>query len=143
MRNVFFAIFLLFIYNSTAQTFELDWKSKSNVNSHGEFTVFVPSIQSDGGYLNKQNIPSFYFQEEVDGMFSYDIHNIQTKEITKNDLGEINLNNIPTKPTYTAKTAKGGNRYTKYVNVTGLYKNDNRIYQITSFELVKNANSKD
>lgn len=137
MKN-FLYILLIFPLNLLcAQTFQLDWKPKSNVNSYGENTVFVPSIQSEGAYLDRNNIAHFYFQEKSNGLDNFEIQNIQSREISKSDLGDIQISNLPNEPDFWIKNMKARNDYHKALDITGLYKNGNRIYQIISFEVIQ------
>lgn len=134
----FLYILLVFQLNLLcAQTFQLDWKEKSQVNSFGENTVFVPSIQSETAYLDRNNIAHFYFQEKSTALDDFEIQNIQSREISKNDLGEVHFSNLPEEPTFWVRNMKAGNVYHKALDITGLYRNANRVYQIQSFELVQ------
>lgn len=119
-----------------AQSFQLTWNEKANVNSFGENTVFVPSIQSKGNYLDSNNIPHFYHQEEVNGFDEFELTNLQSREILKSALGEIQFSDLPDEPTYRVRNMKGGKVHHKVLDVTGLYKDGNKVFQITSFDIV-------
>lgn len=134
----FLYIFLIFQLNLLcAQSFQLEWKEKSDVNSFGENTAFVPSIQSDGAYLDRNNIAHFYFQDKSNALDNFEIQNIQSREISKNDLGEVQFSNLPNEPEFWIRTMKAGNAYHKALDITGLYKSSDRVYQILSFEVIQ------
>lgn len=130
-------ILLLFGLNLLhAQSFQLDWKTKSNVNSFGENTVFVPSIQSEGNYLDSKNISHFYHQAVASGLDNFQIQNIQSQEMSRKELGDIQFSDLPQEPTFWIKTMKGGKRQTMALDITGLYRTGQRVYKITGFEVV-------
>ena len=130
-------ILLFFSLNSlAAQSFQLTWKAKSEINSFGENTVFVPSIQSTGNYLDSKNIAHFYYQEVASGLDNFEIQNIQSKEISRKELGDVQFIDLPKEPEFWIKTMKGAKAIHKALDITGLYRDENRAYQITSFEVV-------
>ncbi|MDO5655263.1 MAG: type IX secretion system sortase PorU [Flavobacteriaceae bacterium] len=122
-----------------AQSYEISWKSKSRVQSVGESTAFVPSIQSEMSYLDPKNIPHINIQEKSIATDYFSIQNIRSKEIQKSDLGDIQFQDLPQGPEYMVRNMKGGNIYQKVADVTGLYRNQNKIFQITGFDIVNTA----
>lgn len=139
----FFQLFCLFTLGvSFSQTYELAWNPVSHVKTYGENTAFIPSLQSNAYYLDQNNIPHFFDSEKITGFKYFDIQNIQSKEIFKKDLGEIHPNSLPQSPEFSAKTMKAGNILTKVIDVSGFYKKGNKIYQITSFDVVEDRKQK-
>ena len=135
MKYYLIPLFTFIFLCLKAQTYTIQWKEKSEINSVGENTVFVPSMQSELSYLDAQNIPHLNIQEKTDSNVQFEIINIQSREISKNDLGDIQFVHLPTAPEHFVHNMKGGKIRQKVADITGLYRDGNRVFQITSFEI--------
>ena len=140
MKQLLTFLLLFVTVSFFAQTYNITWKSKSNIAKTSKSTVFIPSIQSENSYIDSKNIPHFNVSEKTGEFQNFDVRNFSTIEISAKDLGDIHISNLPEKPEFTAKTRKGRNVLIKDIDITGLYRTGKRIYQITGFQVIRTGN---
>ena len=135
MKNLLFFVFLSALLTLNAQTITLKWEGTKDYARGSEEPVRLPFFSNEG-YSVWGNVPQFSYNESVLGMGKVSIHNVQYAVLSPGERGQLNVKEIPSELTYTAKISKGGDRYSLSVGMTPFVKEGNQIKKVTSFQIL-------
>lgn len=136
MRKILlFLSFLHFIF-ANSQVITIDWQGVKEL-SNGENSSKNLLFFSNEGYNVLGDTPVFTYNEETNGMYTIHITNIQYIPLPSSERQYLNEGEIPTELNYSAKTNQGGNRYFISIGMLPFIKQNNQIFKVSSFEIVK------
>jgi len=135
MKNSLFFLFLMALLTLNAQTITINWEGVKDYSWGFDNSVKLPSF-SNKGYGVKDNVPQFVYSESVQGMGRVSVQNVQYAVLPQSERGQLNIQKIPSKLTYTAKIDKGGSRYFLSVQMIPFVKEGNQVKKVTSFQIV-------
>ncbi len=135
MKKYLLFLFTISLLNLTAQTVTIDWEGVKEHTKGFDYTTNLPYF-TNKGYSVRNNVPSFSFSEETNGMRNISIQNIQYTNLPVSERGNLNLELIPEELEYKAKVNQAGNRYFTSVSMIPFVKEGNQIKKVTSFQIV-------
>lgn len=130
-----FLIIFCFVANLKGQTTKIKWQPKDKVFISKNLIPNIPSIKGENFYADDNLIPHYYTSSPIEGQLNITLSDFQYSAISKGELGDIYLGDIPDEITYKAKSVKSANKWHQIIDVTAIFRNGNNLYKITSFKI--------
>ncbi|RED48494.1 type IX secretion system sortase PorU [Seonamhaeicola aphaedonensis] len=144
MKKKYLLVFLMtsvFGFSQQKQ-YNLAWDGMKTI-SGGNFKLKIPAFNSNHFSYGFEEGLLFTDQWEISGTVneaSATVSNISYETISKNELGDLDLNTIPNELSYSLKNSLGRHKKYAFFQLTPIIKYDNENYKrVTSFQLNYNS----
>ncbi len=140
MKKTILLLFISIQFSGIAQlsgTFSIDWKNESKI-SYPAFSFKIPRFQEDHFYFDEQKKAIFFvsntiYKDNIDKN-SFQISNIVYENISKNDLGDLNLKVIPSKLEAVVHQTWARNEQKVSFSITPIIREGDFFKKIISFD---------
>lgn len=136
-----FIIQILLLNVVQAQIYQLKWRDQLGSHAIGEREYKVPQLLNASAYNDDLNLPHFYWNEEVSSPLKLSFHILNEIQINASELGDIPIEDLPSEPAFNVGVFKARNQYHQVIDVTGIYKDQQGIKKIISFEIKSSKES--
>ena len=150
MRKLFIAIITLLpviVLSQIKGDITLNWLSKKEM-FYGNFKVNIPQFSSSSFHYDEYN-KTLLFTAKIDDVIAFDsadiqISNISYESILVNELGDLAIENIPSKVIAQVMITNSRNLKQAFIHVSPIVKDQFGFKRILSFsyEIISNKNSK-
>ncbi|MGJ5643408.1 type IX secretion system sortase PorU [Formosa sp. S-31] len=135
---LFFVLCVSFVGFSQSKDFQISW-GKSQTISAGSYTLELPSFNSDAFNYSFEEGISYIQQWETSGPInerSVQLENVTYSAISKQELGQLDTQKIPSKVEFSLKTAKAREKTYAFLKLSPIVKDGQNTYKrITSFKV--------
>lgn len=113
----------------------IDWTGIENYSDGVNADVPLPFFTNEGYSVNK-NVPLFSYSKETQNFGQLEIKNIKYSNLSHNELGKLNLEEIPNELQYLAKINQAADRLFTSVGMIPFINENGQIKRVDSFEVV-------
>jgi hypothetical protein len=136
VKFIFFLFFSIATFSQQKGNVSLLWTEKSEL-SFGSYKYYIPQIKSQNfSFDNSKSVISYSLnlsQTELIDENSLQITNVIYEDISIDELGDLNLKNIPNSINATLKSTQSRDKIFAFISISPIIKNENGFKKVISF----------